>query len=111
MSVGCIFWRRLRKQPLPPARWSPGKWGIWVNGAGFFYSIFAMIWCCFPTTLPVDASSANYRPVIWAGVIVLAIVMYFVHGRKHYTQPVDFRRGEEEAECWDSAYLRFSLSF
>jgi len=93
MSVGCIFWRRLTNQPLPPARWSLGKWGIWINGAGFAYSIFAMIWCCFPTTLPVDASSANYGPAIWGGVILLAVVMYIFHGRKHYTPPVDFVEG------------------
>ena len=93
MSVGCIFWRRPTNQPLPPARWSLGKWGIWINGAGFAYSIFAMIWCCFPTTLPVDASSANYGPAIWGGVILLAVVMYIFHGRKHYTPPVDFVEG------------------
>jgi len=93
MSVGCILWRRVKNQPLPPARWSLGKWGIWVNGAGFAYSLFAMIWCCFPTSLPVDASSANYGPVIWAGVILLAVVMYIFHGRHHYTPPVDFVEG------------------
>src|ERR1700743_960983 len=59
ISIGCVFYRRIMGHPLPPARWSLGRWGIWLNGAGFFYSLFTIVWCSMPIALPVDSSTAN----------------------------------------------------
>ena len=44
--------------------------------------------------VPVDTSNANWAPAVWAGVIVLSIISYFVHGRKHYTPPIVFVEGK-----------------
>ncbi|KIW03865.1 uncharacterized protein PV09_05162 [Verruconis gallopava] len=94
ISIGSVFLRRLQGRPLPPARWSLGRWGIWINGFAFFYSIFAIVFACFPSELPVDPSTENWAPVVWAGVILLSIVSYFLHGRTHYTPPVLFVEGK-----------------
>ncbi|KAF2101597.1 amino acid transporter [Rhizodiscina lignyota] len=94
LSIGSVFLRRLKGQYLPPARWSLGKWGIWVNGFAFFYCGFAIVWACFPGSLPVDTSSANWAPAVWGGVIALSIVTYFLHGKKHYTPPLIFVEGK-----------------
>lgn len=95
LSIGCVLLRRIRKQELPHARWSLGSWGIWINGFAFFYSLFITIFCCFPLALPVGVADANWAPLIWVGVIVLAAVMYLVQGRKTYTPPADFVQGRK----------------
>jgi choline transport protein len=83
ISIYCVFWKRIKGEPLPPARRSLGKHGIWINGAGFKYSLFAMVWCDFPAGLPVTTADANYGPALWVGICLLAAVVYIFHGRKH----------------------------
>lgn len=97
ISIGCVFLKRLRGEPLPPARWSLGSYGLAINGFAFFYSAFVLVFCCFPSYLPIDTSSANWAPVVWVAVIVISIVFYVFHGRKHYTAPVDFVEGRKAA--------------
>ena len=48
---------------------------------------------CFPTFLPVDLASANWAPLVWVAVMILSAVVYFVHGKRHYTAPVEFVEG------------------
>ena len=97
ISIGCILLKRIRKEELPPARWSLGKWGLPINAFAFVYSGFVMVFCAFPNTVPVTASTANWAPVLWVGVIVLAGAVYIVHGRKVYTPPVAFVEGRKQA--------------
>lgn len=94
LSIGCVALKRLRDEPLPPARWSLGKWGLPINIFAFFYSAFSVVWSCFPTAIPVDAGSANWAPAVWGAVGLLSVVTYIVHGRKHYTPPVMFIEGK-----------------
>jgi choline transport protein len=97
ISIGCVFWKRLTSQPLPPTRWSLGRWGVWINGFAFFYSAFVAVFCCFPTFLPVTTSNANWAPVVWAGVIVISVAWYWGFGKSHYTAPVQFVEGRKVA--------------
>ena len=98
MSIGCVLLKRIRGEPLPKARWSLGRWGIWLNGFAFFYSAFLIVFACFPVEIPVTADSANYAPAVWIGVMILTVVAYVLHGRKHYTPPVIFVEGVRPIE-------------
>ncbi|KAI0482598.1 amino acid transporter [Xylariaceae sp. FL0804] len=98
ISIGCVFLKRLRAEPLPHARWSLGRWGTAINGFALFYSAFLIVFCCFPTFLPVDAGTANWAPAVWGAVIVVSGVMYAVYGKHHYTPPVDFVEGRKSTE-------------
>ena len=97
ISIGCILLKRIRKEELPPARWGLGSWGLHVNAFAFLYSGFVMVFCAFPNTVPVTPSTANWAPVLWVGVIVLAVVVYLGHGRSAYTPPVAFVEGRKQA--------------
>ncbi len=77
ISIGCVLLRRIRGQELPPARWSLGRLGLPVNAFAFFYSAFVIVFSCFPVTVPVDLSSANWAPVVWAGVIAVSFGVYY----------------------------------
>ena len=98
ISIGCVLLRRLRGQELPHARWSLGKFGLPINAFAFFYSAFVIVFSCFPVSVPVTLSTANWAPVVWVGVIVLALLVYEVHGKRHYTPPVDFVEGRKATD-------------
>lgn len=68
-----------------------------MNGFAFFYSGFIIIFCCFPTYLPVTFSSANWAPLVWVAVMIFSAGFYLVYGRKHYTAPVEFVEGRKAA--------------
>jgi choline transport protein len=97
LSIGCLIHRRLSGEPLPHARWSLGRFGLPINIFAFLYSGFVIIFACFPVSVPITLDSANWAPLVWVGVIILAIVAYAIHGRRHYTPPVDFIEGKREA--------------
>lgn len=93
ISIGCVLWKRITNQPLPPARWSLGRYGLAINAFAFFYSFFIIVFSCFPTNLPIDLSTANWAPLVWVGVGILSVIFYVSYGTKHYTAPVDFVEG------------------
>ncbi|KAG4030484.1 hypothetical protein MFRU_012g02170 [Monilinia fructicola] len=88
ISIGCVLLKRMMGEPLPPARWSLGRYGVAINAFAFVYSGFVMIWSCFPSALPATVENSNWAPAVWAAVILVASVIYLVYGRKNYTPPV-----------------------
>ncbi|KAF2807267.1 amino acid transporter [Mytilinidion resinicola] len=89
VSVGCVLYRRVfYPEMLPTARWSLGRWGVLVNSLGLAYVTFTFFWSFWPTTTPVDVASFNWSVVMFVGVFIICIVMYFVQGKKVYFGPV-----------------------
>ncbi|SMR64282.1 unnamed protein product [Zymoseptoria tritici ST99CH_3D1] len=95
ISIGCVLLKRLNGEPLPPARWSLGRYGIVINAYAFLYSAFAIVICCFPTTLPVTMENMNWAPVVWVGVLVGSYVFYVFWGKRFCTAPVQFVEGRK----------------
>jgi len=96
ISIGCVLRKRLLGEELPPARWSLGRFGIPINAFAFFYSGFVIVFSCFPAAVPVTLTTANWAPAVWVGVMLLAVAIYVVHGKRHYTPPVVFVEGKRE---------------
>ncbi|KAK7045415.1 polyamine transporter tpo5 [Paramarasmius palmivorus] len=94
ISIGCVLLLRIKGEPLPPARWSLGRFGLPINAFAFLYSAFVIVFSCFPTSLPVGLGDANWAPAIWVAVMVLSVVTYELHGKKHFTPPVMFVEGK-----------------
>lgn len=95
LSLSCLVLRRLSSTPLPPARWSLGRFGLPINIFAIAYCAFAVVWCCVPGGLPITVTSANWAPAVWVVVVLGAMVMYLGWGRKEggYTAPD--ARGDE----------------
>lgn len=93
ISIGCLLLKRFRHEPLPPARFSLGRWGLPVNVFAFCYSLLTLVFSCFPVSVPVDTSTANWGPAIWGGVLGIALVSYLVQGKRDYKGPVVFVEG------------------
>lgn len=99
LSIGCVLRKRFLGEPLPHARWSLGRWGMPINVIAFLYSGFAIVFCCFPSQVPVTTDTANWAPAVWAGVLAASWVIYVVHGSRAYTPPVVFVEGRRVGEA------------
>lgn len=88
LSIGCLLWRRLFGAPLPYARWSLGRYGVWINGFALLYEIFTVTISFFPLFADVTAQSMNWAVAMFGGAAILCSANYLVNGRKYYRGPV-----------------------
>lgn len=91
-SIGCLIWRRIANQPLLPAKFSLGKWGLPVNIAAEVFLVTAFVLAFFPTTFQPDAASMNWNIVIYGVVIIFSLLYYVFRGRHRYVAPVEVVR-------------------
>jgi len=92
ISISVLIYRRFQG-PLPPRRWSLGRWGLPINIGAIMWLLTVWVFCFFPLASPaggLTVKSMNYNAVIFVGVMVVGIVYWFVHGKKVYTPPVLF---------------------
>jgi len=88
LSIGCILSKRLRQEPLPPARWSLGRAGTAINTIALVFLVPFFIFCFFPTATPVRPDTMNWNIVMFGGMFLWATAFYVVKGRKVYIPPV-----------------------
>jgi amino acid transporter len=88
ISITCLLIRRHRGPALPTRRWSLGAFGMPINLAALLFLIWIWVFCFFPQSTPVTAETMNWNIVINAGIMILAVMYYFVKGRHVYIPPV-----------------------
>jgi choline transport protein len=90
ISIGCVWYQRTLGggQHLPPAAWSLGKYGAWINGIAFVYSVQIFFWCFWPGSNNPTKETFNWAIVMFVGVFTLSLGYYMVKGRHVYTGPV-----------------------
>ncbi|KAI4237844.1 MAG: hypothetical protein LQ349_001539 [Xanthoria aureola] len=91
LSIGCIFLKRLRREPLPRSAFTLGRWGLIINAIalGFLFTFF--VFCLFPTATPVDATTMNWNIAMFGGITLFATIWYIFRGHKKYRPPVDIQ--------------------
>jgi choline transport protein len=57
LSIACVLWRRLYGDPLPPARWSLGRWAVPINVVALLFELFSTVISFFPLFAQVDGKS------------------------------------------------------
>jgi amino acid permease (GABA permease) len=85
--ISCVLLKRLRGQPLPPARWSLGKFGVAVNVIALCYLLAIYTFAFFPAAVPVTAESMNYAIVIFGAIILFAVGYWAMYGKAQYVSP------------------------
>lgn len=92
ISVGCLRLKRLRGEPLLPARWSLGRWGGLVNDISLIFLGIIFIFSFFPTDPSQGdvhwAANFNWAIVLFGATCLLASSYYAVQGRHTYVAPV-----------------------
>ena len=88
ISIGCVLLKRFKGEPLPPARWSLGRYGMAINMAAICFLLPLFVFIFFPIAIPVTLSTMNWGSVMYVGVMSFAAVYYFLYGRYSYIPPV-----------------------
>jgi uncharacterized membrane protein len=98
ITIGCVLYRRLFSLPLPAARYSLGKWSIWINIGALMFLLPVFVICFFPAVpLPLlTATSMNWGIAMYGGIIVLSTIYYIVWARHVYTAPKGYTDEENE---------------
>lgn len=65
--------------------------GLPLNIWSLCYAIFIAIFLPFPPAVPVNSVTMNYGGPVMGIIILLAIVDWFISGRKRFQVPVDIR--------------------
>jgi len=99
ISIGALRLRRIRGEPLPPRRWSLGKYGGVINDLTLCFLVVAFFFSFWPSYVLVGDATAladfNWAVVVLAGVGMLAFVYYyFAGGRDKYVAPVSLIKTE-----------------
>ncbi|KAK7727621.1 hypothetical protein SLS63_007063 [Diaporthe eres] len=88
ITLVCLVWRRVRGAPLPPRRWSLGKYGLAVNLLALAFLIPILFFYCWPLEQPVTALNLNWSSVAFCCVLLAALVHYVIKARHEYVGPV-----------------------
>ncbi|EMD61337.1 hypothetical protein COCSADRAFT_147942 [Bipolaris sorokiniana ND90Pr] len=88
--IGCMFWKRLRGEPLLPSRFDLGKWGLAINAIGMCYLSIAMVFSAFPAVPNPSAIEMNWSSPIFGCLIIFSMSYYYVVGRHNYRGPVEY---------------------
>jgi amino acid transporter len=64
-----------------------GRWSIPVKLFTIVYLVYVTIFVSFPASMPVTAETMNYAAPILFGFIAIALVDWFVRGKKKFTVP------------------------
>lgn len=81
-------------QHHPEVQFKPGPFYMGDGLLGWMVNINCIVWTLFvsvifslPTYLPVTRETMNYASVITGGIALLAMIWYFIDGRRHYHGP------------------------
>ncbi len=80
--------RRFRG-PLPPRRWSLGKFGLFVNVGAVSFLLIVWVFMFFPLSPMVTPETMNWSCVMFGCVMIFALGYYMAVGRHQYKPPVD----------------------
>lgn len=88
ISFSVMILRRLRG-PLPPRRWSLGKYGLFVNLGAIAFLLVVWVFVFFPLAPQVTPETMNWSILMFGSTMLFAVVYYLLVGKKRYKSPVD----------------------
>ncbi|KAK5682094.1 hypothetical protein LTS10_005219 [Elasticomyces elasticus] len=90
--IGCIIYRRFDGNVFPPTKFSLGKAGLVVNSLAFSYLIVALAFTFFPSVPNPRPAEMNWASLMYAFVLMFALVWYLVRAKIDYDGPVEYVR-------------------
>ncbi|KAH8809152.1 amino acid/polyamine transporter I [Xylogone sp. PMI_703] len=95
ITISSLIARRFSGEPLPPRRWSLGKFGLPMNIIALSFLAPVLFFAFWPLARPVTAENLNWSSTMFGGTITFALVYYAIKGRHEYVGPgVQVKRDE-----------------
>lgn len=88
ITIACVVWKRIKGEPLPQRRWSLGGYGLAINVGALLFLTPIWFFVFWPPVTPVEASTMNWAPVMYIGMIAISMGYYFLRGKNTYKGPV-----------------------
>ncbi|KAJ5935470.1 hypothetical protein N7466_005017 [Penicillium verhagenii] len=88
ISYVWLYVHRWRGQPLPPARWSMGKFTPICDTISILVLLVIWVFSFFPLTKEVNPTDMNWAVDIYGAVIIGSMGYYVARGHKSYKGPV-----------------------
>lgn len=84
--------------PIRFGPWTMGRFGLAINIVSLVFCVFLIIFLPFPPMLPVISQNMNYASPVFVGVMIIAVVNYFLRTRKRFHGPVKEVASETSSE-------------
>lgn len=94
ISFTVMIIRRFRG-PLPPRRWSLGKFGLAVNLGAVAFLLVVSVFVFFPLTPAPTPDAMNWSCLMFGATMIFAIVYYLIVGKNQYKSPVDLVKRDD----------------
>lgn len=102
ISIGSVLWRRTLGPEqslyggcrLPPAPWSLGRLGVFINAISVLYLGFITVISYFPVFSQVTPNGMNWGVGMFMGAMLVSLAAYMFWGRRKYTSPATKLRRE-----------------
>ncbi|MEO7015719.1 MAG: amino acid permease [Leifsonia sp.] len=78
-----VLLRRLNKD-FVAGPWHLGKWSPVIGWIAIVWVVFIVILFVLPPVLPININTFNYAPIAVVVVALLATILWFAQGRKHF---------------------------
>ena len=88
ITISCVLLKRIRGEPLPPHRWSLGRYGMAINIGALMFLAPLFVFAFFPLATPVVPSTMNWGILMFGGIIIFATIYYLIFGQSQYVPPV-----------------------
>ncbi|KAK3716360.1 hypothetical protein LTR37_006510 [Vermiconidia calcicola] len=83
IAIACMLRSRLQGK-VQYGGWTLGRWGVPINIFALLYTAYLCVFFVFPQYLPVTAEGFNYALPIFAGVCLIALVLWFAWAKKNW---------------------------
>jgi choline transport protein len=96
------------RDKLPPGQFALGRWGPLLNYVSVIYCIITTVFFFFPGSPDPSPSDMNYAIAVFGIMIVIALISWFVKGRKTYLETEDAKLAifaAEQAERDDQLHI------
>ncbi|KAK3652950.1 hypothetical protein LTR56_004898 [Elasticomyces elasticus] len=88
VTITCLVWRRLAGAPLPPRKWSLGRFGLAVNLIALAFVLPVLFFAFWPLAKDVTAAGFNWSSVMFVSILLIALLYYIFRARHVYVGPV-----------------------
>ncbi|KAL1645963.1 hypothetical protein SLS61_008074 [Didymella pomorum] len=89
--ISLMLRKRLNGEPLLPSKFDLGKMGgFYVNIVALAYLFIPYVMICFPSIPNPSLIDMNWSSLMFGGLVIFAMVYYYLYGRHKYDGPVEY---------------------